>query len=84
MSTIRTTITLEEDVAAGVQREIRRTGRPFKVVINELLRTALHLKKTPRPDPGLRIKARPLGIRAGLDYDRITQLLDDIEGPAHR
>lgn len=81
---MRTTLTLEEDVAAGIQREVRRTGRPFKSVVNELLRTALHLKKSPRPAPRFRIKARALGVRPGLDYDRISQLLDEIEGPVHR
>lgn len=75
---------MEDDVAAGIQREVRRTGRSFKSVVNELLRTALHLRKTPRPNPRIRIRAKALGIRPGLDYDRISQLLDDIEGPVHR
>jgi hypothetical protein len=82
--TTRTTVTFEEDVAAGIQREIRRTGRPFKIVVNELLRTALYLKRAPRSAPKFRIKARPLGVRPGLDYDRISQLLEDVEGPVHR
>jgi hypothetical protein len=81
---VRTTLTLEDDVAAGIRSEVRRTGRPFKAVVNELLRTALHLRKSSRPAPRFRIKARPLGTRPGLDYDRISQLLDDLDGPVHR
>jgi len=71
-------------VTAGLRREIRRTGRPFKAVVNELLRTALHLRTSPRSTPALRITARPLGLRSGVDYDRIGQLLEDLEGPVHR
>jgi hypothetical protein len=35
---MRTTITLDADVAAKLKAESKKTGRPFKVVVNEYLR----------------------------------------------
>jgi hypothetical protein len=36
---------LDDDVAARLQAEARHSGRPFKVVVNEHLRTALAHRK---------------------------------------
>jgi hypothetical protein len=38
---MRTTVTLDDDVDAMLRAEIRRTGRPFKEVVNEALRVEL-------------------------------------------
>ena len=81
---MRTTLTLDEDVAAGLRREAQRSGRPFKSIVNDLLRAALHLRRIPKSARQFKIRARSLGTRPGLDYDRISQVLDDIEGPQHR
>jgi hypothetical protein len=35
---MRTTLTLDDDVAAKLKAESRRTGRPFRDVVNEALR----------------------------------------------
>jgi len=79
----RTTLTLEDDVAARLQAEARRTGRSFKEVVNELLRLALNGRREGRREP-FRVTARDLGLRAGLDYDDVGGLLEQVEGPAHR
>ena len=79
----RTTLTLEEDVAARVQSEARRSGRPFKQVVNELLRFALNARRTTSRVP-FRVRPRDLRLRPGLQYDDIAGLLEEIEGPAHR
>jgi len=31
---MRTTLTLDDDIAARLQAEARKTGRPFKIVLN--------------------------------------------------
>ena len=80
----RTTLTLEDDVVAKLRSEARRTGRPFKELVNEHLRRSLN---TPVKPPGVkpfRIHARNLGLRPGLDYDNIGELLEQIEGPFHK
>jgi hypothetical protein len=32
---MRTTLTLDDDIAAGLQAEARKSGHPFKVVVND-------------------------------------------------
>ncbi len=81
---MRTTLTLDDDVAEAVKAEARRGERPFKDVVNELLRTALYLRRKRRAIPQFVVRARPLGVRSGLNYDRIADLMEDLEGPAYR
>lgn len=81
---MRTTLTLDEDVAAALKAERRRTGRPFKAVVNELLRAALQLRRRRGAVPPFRVRAHTLGVSPGLDYDRTADLLDQLEGPLRR
>jgi len=80
----RTTLTLEDDVAARLQAEARRTGRSFKEVVNELLRLGLGARRQGQRREPFRVAARDLGLRPGLDYDDVGGLLEQVEGPAHR
>jgi hypothetical protein len=78
---VRTTLTLDDDIAAKLKAEVRRTGRPFREVVNHVLRLGLATKKTRGPSAPFVVRARPLGLRPGLDYDRTSELLEQIEGP---
>jgi hypothetical protein len=82
---MRTTVTLDEDVAAKLKAEARRTGKPFKTVLNECLRIALAAGRgRPRPT-AFRVEARDLGrLRPGLSLDNVAELLDLAEGPESR
>ncbi len=80
----RTTLTLEEDVATRLEEEARRSRRPFKEVVNELLRFALDSRRRKVATPPFRVKARDLGLRAGLSYDDVGGLLEQIEAPERR
>jgi len=80
----RTTLTLDDDVAAKLRSEARRTGRPFKELVNEHLRRSLNTPVKALGAKPFRIHARNLGLRPGLDYDNIGELLEQIEGPFHR
>jgi hypothetical protein len=82
---MRTTITLDEDVAAKLRAKVRRLGRPFKEVVNETLRSGL-ATHTPPPhrDPFVLV-TRDLGsLRPGLSLDSTADLIDLTEGPLHR
>ncbi len=81
---MRTTLTLDNDVAAAVKAEVRRSGRPLKQIVNDLLRTALHLGRKGQRVPSFTVRAKPLGMRPGLDYDRVGELVEELEGPLHR
>lgn len=82
---MRTTITLEDDVAAKLKTLVRRTGQPFKDVVNETLRRGLVLAPSKAARRPFRISARDLGAtRPGVQLDDVGGLLDAIEGPQHR
>lgn len=82
---MRTTVTLDEDVAARLRSEAQRSGKPFKQTLNEALRRGL-LERGPRPARhAFRVKARDLGgLRPGIALDDIGGLLDRIEGERRR
>ena len=48
---MRTTITLEPDVATRLQAFSRRTGKTFKQAVNEAVREGLSAPKTLRAEP---------------------------------
>lgn len=81
---MRTTLTLEEDVAAKLRAEMRRSRRSFKEVVNEFLRLGLNMHREHKPGKPFIVQARPLGLRPGLDYDKISELVEHLEGPLHR
>jgi hypothetical protein len=82
---MRTTVTLDEDVAAKLRAEARRTGKPFKTVLNECLRVALASGRGRPRAASFRIDARDLGsLRPGLSLDNVAELLDIAEGPESR
>jgi hypothetical protein len=79
---MRTTLTLDEDVAARLQAEARRTGRPFKTVVNERLRMAF---TQTAPVAQLKpFKVEPRSMGALLSFDNIGAALEELEGPLHR
>jgi hypothetical protein len=81
---VRTTVTLDRDVAERLKAEVRRSGRSFKEVVNELLRRGLAMRREREPLRPFVVQARPLGVRPGLDYDRTSELVEHLEGPLHR
>jgi hypothetical protein len=77
---VRTTLTLDDDVAKLLDKEVRRSGNPFKQVVNHFLRVGLTAPKQPRRKP---FKVTPINL--GLPhYDKVEDLLEYLEGPEHR
>jgi hypothetical protein len=82
---MRTTITLDEDIAKAIEREMRRHPRmSFKDVVNSLLRAGLNFNKQSKASPRFVVRSRSMGIKRGLDYDNIGELLEQIEGTNHK
>lgn len=82
---MRTTVTLDEDVAAKLKAEARRTGKPLKTVLNECLRVALASGRGRARPVSFRIEPRDLGsLRPGLSLDHVAELLDLVESPTSR
>src|SRR3954468_7650804 len=63
---VRTTLTLDEDLAKKLKSEVRRSGRSFRDVINDMLRRGLASQKAAKPSKPFKVKARDLGLRPGL------------------
>ncbi len=79
---MRTTLTLEREVAERVQREMRRTGKAMKAVVNEALKLGLGMAgKAARP-PRFDVRPHAFGFKPGVDLDRINQLADELEAEA--
>ena len=82
---MRTTLSLDDDVAAKLKARVRRTGRAFKDVVNDALRRGLAEAAPVSARARFVVKARDLGrVRPGLDLDNIGELLDQVEGSRHR
>lgn len=77
---MRTTLTLDPDVAAKAKLSATKLGRPFKDVINDALRIGLDAVMKPPATKPYRTKPRPLGLRQGFSYDNIAELLARAEG----
>jgi hypothetical protein len=80
---MRTTLTLDDDVAARLVSAARKSGRSFKSVVNETLRVGLE-RAPGTPAKAFRVRPRSLGLRDGLDYANVNELLDRAEGDNRR
>lgn len=74
---MRTTLTLDPDVAARLKEEARRQGVPFKEVVNTNLRRGL--AGTRQNAAPYRVEPRPMRAKPGLDLDQARHLADRLE-----
>jgi hypothetical protein len=77
---MRTTITLDPDVAARLRSLARQRGISFKAVVDSVLRRGL-FEGTASARP-FRVEARPLNLRQGIDLDKALSFaarLEDLE-----
>ena len=81
---MRTTLTLDPDVAAKAKKSAVKLRKPFKQIINTALRIGLDEILKPVAARRYRTKGRPLGLREGWNYDNISELLARAEGEEHR
>jgi hypothetical protein len=79
---MRTTLTLDPEVAARLKSEMRRTGKSLKVAVNEALRRGLGPGGRPPRAPRFEVKSHAFGFRPGVDLDRLNQLVDELDSDA--
>jgi hypothetical protein len=77
---MRTTITLDDDVAALIESERARTGETFRAVVNRLLRRAARAAPSPNAPSLPELPGRPIldvsdvsALLAALDDERRAQ-----------
>lgn len=73
---MRTTVTLDDDLADRVKQLAAERGLSFKEALNRALRDGLALETTPRP---FRTKARALELRRGVDVTKALRLAGELE-----
>ena len=76
---MRTTLTLDPDVERILRQEMHRTGRSMKAVVNDALRLGLGARSTRPRSPRYRVEPHALGLKPGVDRDRVNQLVDEME-----
>lgn len=80
---MRTTLSLDDDVARMLNKEMRRFGSSFKALVNHFLRLGLSASKPQNHKP-YAVAPRKLGLPLGLSYDNVAQLLEAVEGGTHK
>ena len=76
---MRTTVTLEPDVARMLNDQAARSRKSFKETLNTAVRLGLSRAAESNTTVDFVIEARPMGLRAGVDPVRLNSLLDDME-----
>jgi hypothetical protein len=75
---VRTTVTLDDDLAAALKRRSRERDIPFKQAINETIRAGLSGGATAAARP-YRMKPRNLEVRPGVDLTKALALAGELE-----
>jgi hypothetical protein len=83
---VRTTLTLDDDVAKLVEQEVKLSGDSYKGTVNRLLRQGLVASAKPETVKPFVVRPFPLGVGKMLDRHngKVSALLDELEGPLHR
>lgn len=79
---IRTTLTLDDDVADLLREEMYRSKVSMKQAVNQAVRQALrssHCERKP-----YRTRPFALDFKPGVDLDSLNQLADELEAEAFR
>ena len=79
---MRTTLTLDDDVAALLRQQAAMRGVSFKEIVNQALRAGIAKEMTPRDVEAPRTIPHSFGFRPGVDLDKLNQLADELEAEA--
>ncbi len=80
---MRTTVTLDPDVEKLVRDLMARGRKSFKQALNDAIRLGLAARGGDR-EPDFVVRARPLGLRRGIDPARLRDVDDEIEIEEYR
>ncbi len=75
---MRTTLTLEPDVALKLKKRMAEQKLTLKDAINQALRIGLETPESKRKKP-FKVEPFALGVLPGIDLDKMNQLLDQLE-----
>ncbi len=76
---MRTTLTLDDDLALSLKEQARLLDKPFKQVVNDTLRRGMSQVVRETPAPGYRVVPNRSGLAKGIDPMKLNQLVDQLE-----
>lgn len=77
---MRTTLTLDEDLAKRLKDLVRESDRSFKEVVNAVVRRGLSAGDPPDESPGpFHVVPKACGFKTGVDPLKLNQIYDDLE-----
>jgi hypothetical protein len=79
---MRTTLTLDDDLAGLLKLRARELDIPFKEVVNRTIRAGLGAPSAAGPGGPLRTIPHSFGFKPGIDLDKLGQLADALETEA--
>ena len=80
---MRTTLTIDDDLAELLKRRARELELPFKEIINRTLGAGLGEQAKARRQPAANTIPHAFGFRPGIDLDKLNQLADELEAEAY-
>jgi hypothetical protein len=81
---VRTTLTIDDDIAVLVEQEQRRSGASFKSTVNSLLLRGLNTRSNPEPKKPFVVTPIAMNTGLGTRYQKVEDLIESLEGPMHR
>lgn len=75
---MRTTLTLDDDVADSLKEQARLLNMPFKRIVNDALRRGMS-PRVQEDRPVFRVTPLSGGFRPGVDLLKLDQLNDELE-----
>ena len=76
---MRTTVTLDKDVERLLRTTMHRSRRSFKETLNAAVRAGFSGKSVQPTASRFVVRARPMGMRAGIDPAGFNKLADELE-----
>src|SRR5262245_3182114 len=79
---MRTTLTIDDDLAGLLKQRAREQGVPFKEAVNRTIRAGLGESAKARRGDAPKTMPHSFGFRPGIDLDKLGQLADELEAEA--
>ena len=80
---MRTTLTIDDDLAGVLKRRAQELGLPFKEMVNRTLRAGLGEDARTSQTTAPKTIPHAFGFRPGIDLDKLNQLVDELEADSY-
>jgi hypothetical protein len=80
---MRTTLTLDDDLAGLLKQRAQELGIPFKEAVNRTIRAGLGEAVNVRRGNAPKTVPHSFGFKPGIDLDKLGQLVDELEAEGY-